>query len=63
MVLEKFFLIGQSQIRTVYSGHGNFVQGKWFQRIGRKWDLWKVFYHGEVFLEIDQGAVLAVIVW
>jgi hypothetical protein len=63
MVLEKIFLIGQSQIRTVYSSHGNFVQGKRFQRIGTKLDLWKVFYHGEVFIEIDQGSVVDVIVW
>jgi hypothetical protein len=49
MVLEKKKLIGQSQTRTVYSGHGNFVQEKLFRRIGAKWDLWKVFYHAEDF--------------
>jgi len=48
MVLERK-KIGQSQTRTVYSCHGNFVQGKLFQRTGTKWDLWKVFYHGEDF--------------
>ena len=26
------FLIGQSQTRTAYGDHGNFVQAKWFQR-------------------------------
>ena len=37
MVLEKIFLIGQSQTRTVYSGNVNFVQDKRSQRIGTKW--------------------------
>jgi len=32
MVLERIFLIGQSQTRTAYGGHGNFVQAKQFQR-------------------------------
>ena len=63
MVLEKIFYIGQSQTRTVNSSHGTFVQGKQFQRIGTKWDLWEVFHHGEVCLEIDKGSVVAVIVW
>ena len=49
MALEKKNYIGQSQTITDYSSHGKFVQGKPFQRIGTKWDLWKVFYHGEVF--------------
>jgi len=32
MVLVKIFLIGQSQTRTAYGGHGNFVQINRFQR-------------------------------
>ena len=40
MILEKIFLIDQSQTRTVYGGHENFVQAKQFQR--------------RIILEIDQ---------
>jgi hypothetical protein len=41
LIAEKIFLIGQSQKRTAYSSHGNFVQVKRFQR-------------RRFFLEIDQ---------
>jgi len=39
MVLEKIFLFGQSQTRTVYDVYGNFVQAKRFQsrRHFRNW--------------------------
>ena len=55
MVSEKIFLIGQSQTRTVYSVHGNFVQPNRFQRNRTTWNLWKVFYHGEVLRNLPRG--------